>query len=252
MKWSLLIVLISSSTYGATPDAQKLLRNWKDAMYTPQETSEIRMTITRPGKEKIEREAKVFYKSHNGQDIKILLSFTSPAKIRGTALLSLKKNATGPSDQWIYFPSYKKARRLSSRKSEDSFLDSDFSNGDISFQYQQGYTFKFLKEDTLADKKVFVLEGVATLDSPYARQLLYITQDTNLNTKTEFIDKTGKIIKEFIVKKWNQYGSQWAIDDALMRNTETKSETRIEFTKRETALAPADNVFTLTHLERGL
>jgi hypothetical protein len=253
MIWSLSLFIVLQVS-AAVPEAQTLLNNWKDAMYTPHEASKFCMTIKPEKGDPIIREADIFYRSQDKKDVKILLRFTSPAKIKGTSFLSLKKTQDESSDQWIYFPAYKKARRLSSRKKEDPFLDSDFSNGDISFEYHRGYTFKVIREGVLGGKAVYVLEGVApaSKETLYGKQILYIDKKDNLNLKSEFYDKKGLLIKEFLVKKWAKYGDHWAIDEGLMKNLINKSETEITFLKRDPKTVPADKIFTLVNLERGL
>ncbi|MCE3012800.1 MAG: outer membrane lipoprotein-sorting protein [Proteobacteria bacterium] len=253
MIWTLSLFFVLQVS-AALPEAQTLLNNWKDAMYTPHEASKFRMTITPEKGDPIVREADIFYRSENRKEVKILMRFTSPAKIKGTSFLSLKKTQADSSDQWIYFPAYKKARRLSSRKKEDPFLDSDFSNGDISFEYHRGYTFKVIKEVTIGGKPVYVLEGIAPAseETLYGKQVLYIAKKDNLNLKSEFYDKKGVLIKEFIVKKWAKYGTHWAIDEGLMKNLTNKSETSITFMSRDPDTVPADKIFTMMNLERGL
>ncbi len=252
MIWTLFLVIFLPAS-AALPEAKVLLDHWKDAMYTPHEASKFRMTITPENGNAIVREADIFYRSEERKDVKIFMRFTTPAKIKGTSFLSLKKDQTASSDQWIYFPAYKKARRLSSRKKEDPFLDSDFSNGDISFEYHQGYTFKVLKEGKLGGKDVYVLEGTApgNPDVLYGKQILYITKSDNLNLKSEFFDRNNKLVKEFSVKKWAKYGNHWAIDRGVMKNLTNKSETEIEFLSRDTKVSPAEKLFTLVNLERG-
>lgn len=252
MIWALLPFFLFP-VFAGHPEAKSLLEHWKDAMYTPHESSKFRMTISPEKGDRIIREADIFYRSEDKKDVKIFMRFTMPVKIKGTAFLSLKKSQDDASDQWIYFPAYKKARRLSSRKKEDPFLDSDFSNGDISFEYHKGYTFKVLKEGKLGPKAVYVLEGTAPANAEtlYGRQVLYITKDDNLNLKSEFYDRNGKLIKEFVVEKWAKYGDHWAIDRGLMKNFTNKSETEIEFLSRNPKDVPAEKLFTLVNLERG-
>ena len=221
-------------------------------MYTSKEVSTMRMTITASDNGTIERVADVHFKSEKGKGSKVLMKFTSPPKIKGTAFLSLKQDGDSNSDQWICFPAYHKARRLSSRKKSDSFLDSDFSNGDISFEYHEGFSFKVIKEQNLDQVPVYVLEGTTTSkESPYSRQIMYIDKKTNLNLKTEFYNQSGKLFKELAVKKWTKYKNHWAIDEGVMKNLETNSSTKIEFIKRNIQADPADKIFTLVHLEKG-
>lgn len=248
----LTLLFLQFDVYGALPDAQELLKNWKDAMYTTAEESSMRMTIAPPKEEPIVREADVFYRSEKGKNAKVLMRFTSPPKIKGTAFLSLKESNDSLSDQWIFFPAYNKARRLSSRKKSDAFLDSDFSNGDISFEYHEGFKFRVLREDVLNKEPVYVLEGTTTSeDSVYSKQVLYVAKKTNLNIRAQFFDKSGKLFKELTVEKWTKYGNRWAVDSGVMKNLETQSTTRIEFIKRDTSSVPPEKYFNLTYLERG-
>ena len=248
------MIFSTSLSWSTTlPDAHDLLKNWKDAMYTSKEISTMRMTISSPGRDPVVRSADVYFKSDNSKDAKILMKFSSPAMIKGTAFLSIKKEGLKNSDQWIYFPAYNKARRLSSRKKDDSFLDSDFSNGDISFEYHEGFKFNVLKETKINDQIFYILEGNSTPEneSIYSRQVLYINKETKLNSKTEFYDRKGQFFKELVVNKWKKYGERWAIDEVIMSNLLTKSETKIEFTKRDIKSDPQDKLFTLVYLERG-
>lgn len=249
---SICLLFFHLSALAALPEAQELLKNWKDAMYTTAEESTMRMTITPPKEDPIVREADVYYRSEKDKNAKVLMRFTSPPKIKGTAFLSLKERNDSLSDQWIFFPAYNKARRLSSRKKSDAFLDSDFSNGDISFEYHEGFKFKVLREDILEKQPVYVLEGTTTTrDSVYSKQVLYIAKKNHLNVRAQFFDKSGKLFKELTVEKWTKYGDRWAVDSGVMKNLENQSTTRIEFIKRDTSSVPPEKFFTLSYLERG-
>lgn len=256
MKWLILLqVFALQTTFAAAkfPSVDKLMDNWKDAIYTEHEISKMRLTISPANEDAIVREATIQYKSDEKTDSKVLMRFNSPASIKGTAFLSLKKKQDDNSDQWIYFPAYKKARRLSSRKKDDSFLDSDFNNGDISFDYHKGYNFKVTKEGKIGDKPVYVLEGLAPAgsDTLYSKQVLYITKDTNLNLRSEYYNKQNVLFKVFNVEKWTRYGKRWAIDLGIMKNLTTKGQTKIEFLSRDTSANPPDKIFNLVYLERG-
>ena len=87
------------------------------------------------------------------------MKFDSPASIRGVAFLSLRTPGQEGADQWLYFPNYKKARRLSSHSRDEAFLDSDFSNGDINFEYEDAFDFKLTGEKRLGNQDVYVIEG---------------------------------------------------------------------------------------------
>ncbi len=64
---------------------------------------------------------------------KSLVLFNTPRDIRGTALLSHAK-ILDPDDQWLYLPSLKRVKRISSSNKSGPFVGSEFAYEDISSQ----------------------------------------------------------------------------------------------------------------------
>ncbi|MBI5185455.1 MAG: outer membrane lipoprotein-sorting protein [Nitrospinae bacterium] len=62
--------------------------------------------------------------------------------------------------QWLYLPSYKKAKRIASVNKSGSFQVSEFSYEDpASFDYRK-YTYNFLREEEYEGKPALVVERV--------------------------------------------------------------------------------------------
>lgn len=238
------------------PSAETLLANWKNAIYTNSEESKITLLLVDPASNsQILREAKIWYKSHGKGDSRILMRFSAPASIRGTAFLSLRKADQNTASQWLYFPSYGKARRLSAHQSNEPFLDSDFNNGDISFEHEKAFNFKIQGSKTFNGDDVYILEGTLK-DSKnknllYSREVLFIRKSDNLNIQTQFYDRDGSLMKTLTVNKWTKYGNRWAVDKIEVRNEVTKHRSVIEFISRNLKADPADHLFTMSELESG-
>ena len=58
---------------------------------------------------------------------KSLIKFYEPANIKGTALLTHKNTVKNETSQWIYFPSFKSLKALSTEEKNQSFMGSDFA-----------------------------------------------------------------------------------------------------------------------------
>ena len=77
---------------------------------------------------------------------KSLIVFESPKDVKGTATLTFT-HKVGADDQWLYLPSIKRVKRISSNNKSGPFVGSEFAYEDLSSQEVEKYSYKFLKED---------------------------------------------------------------------------------------------------------
>jgi hypothetical protein len=253
---SSIIFFTSIPSLAATlPTADSLLKGWRNAIYTDREKSKLTLTLIDTSAGRVKREAEIWYKSKSGKDSRILMRFISPAQISGVAFLSVRENTSATADQWLYFPAYRKARRLSSHSRDEAFLDSDFSNGDISFEYEDSFDYTVTGESKLGQQSVYIVEGIAKAakkaELPYSRQVLYFTKDSHLNLRGEFYDKQNQLTKTLNVNRWKKYGSHWAADSVEVANVKSGHRSLLEFSTRDISANPSDSLFTISELERG-
>jgi hypothetical protein len=253
-----MICLYVGTAQGATavaPSAEQLLDGWKNAIYTDREHSKLNLTLIDADGSKLLRQGEIWYKGKGADSNRILMRFNSPSTIRGIAFLSLRSSGQTGADQWLYIPAYKKARRLSSHGRDESFLDSDFTNGDISFEYEDAFTFKVAGEKRLANQEVYLVEGTIKpakrAELAYSREVLYISKSEKLNLRTEFYDQKNKLVKVLTVGSWKKYAHRWAADKIEVENAITKHRSILEFSARDIDADPADRIFTLSELESG-
>jgi hypothetical protein len=260
--WAVGLVLLAfglfatnSSAEPKAPSAASLISKWKNAIYTNREHSHLGLTILEPGSSPLKRQGEIWFKTKNSDDSRIFLKFGSPASIRGVAFLSLQSAGHDGADQWLYFPSYRKARRLSSHNRDDSFLDSDFSNGDISFEYEASFLWAITGEKKIENQDCYVVEGKIIPSKKgtfaYAREVMYVTKTDNLNLRSEFYDSSNSLVKILTVSKWKKYNNRWAADLVKVENAKTKHQSLLEFSDRRLDQDPPDRLFTLGELESG-
>ena len=243
----------------AAPSADTLLSNWKNAIYTNHEHSQITLTLLEPGSSPLKRQAEIWYKSKSAGESQILMKFKSPASIAGVAFLSLRSAHQSGADQWLYFPAYKKARRLSSHNRDESFLDSDFSNGDISFEYEDAFDIRLRTqtkvEENIDGRPVYVLEGIVKPSKkealPYSREVLFISKTENLNLRSEFYDQKNALVKVIRVANWKKYADRWSADKIQVENVKTKHQSVLSFEARDLSGVPPERLFTMSELESG-
>ena len=74
-------------------------------------------------------------------------SFTSPADVRGTAML-IYDYENKDDDMWIYMPAIRKIRRIVSSEKGKNFMGSEFTNADMSKPNMNDFDYRILSSET--------------------------------------------------------------------------------------------------------
>ena len=74
---------------------------------------------------------------------KSMIVFTSPKDIKGTSTLTFT-HKQGADDQWLFLPSIKRTKRISSSNKSGPFVGSEFAYEDLSSVELEKNTYKFL------------------------------------------------------------------------------------------------------------
>ncbi|MCH2038490.1 MAG: outer membrane lipoprotein-sorting protein, partial [Rickettsiales bacterium] len=77
---------------------------------------------------------------------KTLIIFDNPRDVKGTAFLTFS-NILTPDDQWLYLPSLKRVKRISSKNKSGSFVGSEFAYEDISSQEVEKFSYKYIRNE---------------------------------------------------------------------------------------------------------
>ena len=163
-----------------------------------------------------------------GDGDKSLNIFNSPRDIKGTAFLSFT-HATKADDQWLYLPALKRIKRISSSNKSGPFMGSEFAYEDISSQEVEKYSYKWIKDDLLDGKDVFVIERYPEYKhSGYKRSIVWIDKEIYMIVKTEYYDRKDALLKTLTLHDYKQYLNQyWRADRLEMINHLTKKDTTL-------------------------
>ncbi len=141
---------------------------------------------------------------------KDLVMFTSPTQVKGLATLTWTyMNPGRQADSWLWVPSLKKIRKISSANADDSFMGSDFTEEDITTRkfeeetYQligsenfKGYTCEFDKKSYYQGASCFVIEARPKKSSwYYSKRVLWVDKNTGGGIYEEKYDANGKIFQ---------------------------------------------------------
>lgn len=170
-------------------------------------------------------------KETEGDGDKSIIIFDNPGDVKGTAFLS-HTHKEGSDDQWLFLPALKKVKRISSSNKAGAFMNSEFAYEDISSQEVEKYTYKFLREDMLDGRKVFVNEAdPVDPKSGYSKLEVYVDAERYVGLKIDFYDRAERLKKTLTMEGYNQYKDKyWRANKWSMVNHQTGKSTILEQT----------------------
>jgi hypothetical protein len=193
----------------------------------------------------------------NGIDTKFVVRFTTPADIRGTGFLQVE-HSEGDDDLWIYLPALKKSRRLVANNKKDSFVGSDFSYGDIAIPKVDLYRHTIKGRESLEGASHYVIESIPRDDavktnSGYSRKISWVRADNFLESKVEYYDVAGRLLKTQLLSKHQLVEPEkgrWFVLQREMTNHQTGHRTTFTVDKVDATVAVSDEMFTTRYIER--
>jgi len=131
-------------------------------------------------------------------------------------------------------------------------MGSEFAFEDLASQEVEKYTYKFIQDDQLEGKPVFVLERYpASKYSGYTRQLVYIDKERYIPLKIEFFDRKNTLLKTLAFSGYKQYLQQyWRADEMFMENHQTGKSTLLTWKDYRFRTGLKDSDFTRNSLKR--
>ena len=138
-----------------------------------------------------ESEAKLYWKKFDNGLSRVLIRFSAPLDLRGSALLVIELE-NDKRDMFMYLPEFKKVKRVTTSMMSNPMFGTDFSYEEFERLYglTSNLTSRRLEDGRIGDKTVYVVESVpnSEADSAYTRILQYIEQERCIPLKSEFFE----------------------------------------------------------------
>jgi outer membrane lipoprotein-sorting protein len=171
-----------------------------------------------------------------------LISFDSPADVRGMAFLVWKNNKK-EDDRWLYFPALKAVKRIAADDKRSSFVGSDFTYEDISGRDLEEEKHSLVRRENLGDRPAYVIESRPKSNATYARRVSWIDGERWLPLKEEYYDAQGKLQRTFKSEKVENVAGHWTVTSRSMTNNQTGHRTEVVFTGMRYDAGVAEDMF---------
>ena len=188
----------------------------------------------------------------NNDGDKSLSVFDTPKDVKGTAFLTFS-HSNKPDEQWLYLPSLKRVKKISSRNKSGPFMGSEFAFEDMASQEVDKYSYRYLRDETINGIDCYVIERYPNYkNSGYKRLTTWINKSDLRPEKIIFFDRKNSELKTLTFKHYKKYLNRyWRADKMLMENHQTGKSTLLSWNsyKFKTGLKKKD--FSRNSLKRA-
>lgn len=193
---SALSILLATS-----PDAETILKRVDANMTSETSVSESQMVVHGRREDRT-----ITSKGYSKGEDQSFIEYLAPEREKGTKMLKLGDRL------WTYSPSSDRTIQISGHLLRQSVMGSDLSYEDMMERRKliDMYHAKVVGEETMAGRKVWVLELNAKVDDvSYAKRKEWIDQERFVPLQEELFAKSGQLLKKTVMNEVSKVGNRW-------------------------------------------
>ncbi len=193
-------------------------------------------------------------KRQRGQSAR-LIRFHEPPDLARAAILTVD-HEDRDADQWIYLPAYHAARRVAAANRGDTWMGTDLTYEDITDTNVEQYEYTMLRQEQLDNVPCVVIAAIP-IDrklrdqSAYSKTIFWVDPTESVALKIEYYDRGGRLLKVVTNADLQRYGTyrRWGV--TRVRDVTRNHQTVLTVTDRKIDRGLSDDLFGVSHLERG-
>jgi hypothetical protein len=212
-------------------------------------TVELEMTLKNKNGQTSERSLTTRTLELTEDGDKSLIIFKSPKDVKGTSTLTFT-HKVGSDDQWLYLPSIKRVKRISSNNKSGPFVGSEFAYEDLSSQETEKYAYKFIEEN---GDLLIVEQDPVDPKSGYTRRLVTYNKAKGYRIENvEFYDRKNSLLKTLNYSDYMLYKDKfWRAGTFKMVNHQSNKETTLNFSDYNFDANLTEDNFSQAALQRA-
>jgi len=214
-------------------------------------TSDLTMVLYLSPSDQVTRAMRQMVLEVEGDGDKSIMVFDRPRDLEGTAILTFT-HREGDDDQWLYLPSLKRVKRISSADQSGPFMGSEFAFEDLASQEVEKYRYRYLREEVIDGEPSHVVERIPVdPKSGYSRQVAWYDKSEYRLRRVDYYDRKGDLLKTMTLSGYHQYLQQyWRANEMLMTNHQSGKSTLLRYDNYRFRTGLSDNDFTRGALSR--
>lgn len=255
--------LLSSGWAQSTPgeaqeklDGLAIVKKSRDLYVSKDQISTVTLKlIDKDGSERkiVTRRLWKNYDGQDGLDSKTLFWTEFPPDNRGTGFLIWDYAVDGkPDDLWLYLPSLRQSRRMTTRDQDDAFMGSDLTFADMGQRRLDEDVHTLLGEGKFNNIPCYVVQSVPKeKNSIYSKKLSCISKTDWLTLKIDYHDRKGDLLKTQNIE-WQQKDGFHIYKQMVVKNVQTGHSTIFTISDLKLDNGLRDDELTERALKTGL
>lgn len=205
-----------------------------------------------------ERELVILTLRHTAKRDRMLIRFTYPHDIKGTAFL-VWENPAGEDERFLYLPALGRVRRIAGAEAQDSFVGSDFAYEDIGGREFDDYTYAMVEPNGVWNapdgRSVAAYRIESRARDPQARDprvVSTVRKDNFVVVHADIYNRRDERHKTYDVRRLERVQRIWTLSDVVMTSVLERTRTELLVTSAQYNIGLKETAFSRRELERGL
>lgn len=194
------------------------------------------------------------YAGKDGLDSKSVFYTESPPDQKGTGFLIWDYAIEGkPDDLWLYLPSLRSVKRMTTRDQNDSFMGSDLTFSDMGARRLNEDTHELIFEGPCPGmtEPCYVIDSIPKeKGSPYGKKRYFISKKDWVAEKVEFYDRNMKPLK-LQITKWQRVDNVLVWQQSDIHNVQSEHKTIFKISNIKNDIGLSDDSFSERRLSGG-
>lgn len=248
----LLLALPGEARSSGSPSPMELIQTAFDRMLNYSSARSVTFHIQRGDRRVTRRSFDVVYGRLGGRG-HTLLRFTAPDYLRDSSILLVERK-DGTSDTWLYRPSDRRPRRISTSQKADSFFGSDFSFEDLEHHDWRRFDLERISDSETQGRLAARVRAVPRGRSAYSAMVAWIDAEDMALLRVDFYRGGGSLpVKSLRVPResLSRRDGVFLPEEMIMKQIGREAETRVEFHRIEVDPEVSEKTFSMTRLERS-
>lgn len=186
-----------------------------------------------------------------GVNYEALIALSEPRAMAGTKFL-IRAERGKRNQQWAYFPDLDLVRKIPGKSQDDPFLSSDITYADLAGgAHLDDLLHELVGEEVVDGEPCYVMEGKPRHEIVYGKMRGFIRERDFVNTRAEFYDHDGALMKEAMLTAIRDLGDGIMLAHRIeVKSAANDSTTVLTLSDVRINRALTDDLFTEHALSR--
>ena len=243
----------------ANPTADEILNGVRNRNDGSDYASNVTLNLIASDGDVRARKLYMLQKDTENNEEKMLMYFHSPADVRGVGFLMeiYPEVADKVDNQWMYFPAFRKIRRISANDKRGSFMGSTFSYADMDKIRVTDYQSTLIGEEMLFERPTWIIERIPVSQdvinkTGYHKTQVWIDKERHIELQQHYFNAKDILFKTQQSIQVSQIQGIWTIVKSVMKNTEKHKSSEMIFTNIKYNVDLDEQQISKRTLKRGL